>query len=251
VSGTGPGVRSEGPFHEASGRAALAGEGSMTAATDGGSRRLLIALQLLTFTTGLVDAASVLGLGHVFTANMTGNVVFLGFALGGTPGVSIAGSLVALAFFLVGAGLGGLIARRGERQAVGTALALELGLLVVAAGAAALIDGRGAMASGAVLVLVSAPMGIQNAAVRRLGVPDMPTTVLTLTLTGIAADSSLAGGTNPRLGRRLGAVFSMLAGALLGALLMKRGLAWTIGAAGISHAAGLAGFWAETRPRAG
>ena len=34
-------------------------------------------LLLLTLTTGLVDAVSFLGLGHVFTANMTGNVVFL------------------------------------------------------------------------------------------------------------------------------------------------------------------------------
>jgi uncharacterized membrane protein YoaK (UPF0700 family) len=43
-------------------------------------------LRLLSLTTGLVDAVSVLGLGKVFTANMTGNVIFLGFALAGTPG---------------------------------------------------------------------------------------------------------------------------------------------------------------------
>ncbi len=46
------------------------------------------ALLILTFSTGLIDAVSFLGLGHVFTANMTGNIVFLGFAVAGTPGLS-------------------------------------------------------------------------------------------------------------------------------------------------------------------
>jgi hypothetical protein len=46
-------------------------------------------LLLLTVVTGLVDAASYLKLGHVFVANMTGNVVFLGFAIAGAGGLSI------------------------------------------------------------------------------------------------------------------------------------------------------------------
>lgn len=54
-------------------------------------------LLLLTVVTGLVDAASYLKLGHVFVANMTGNVVFLGFAIAGASGLSIWASLVALA----------------------------------------------------------------------------------------------------------------------------------------------------------
>ena len=63
-------------------------------------------LLLLTIVTGLVDAASILALGRVFVANMTGNVVFVGFALAGAPGFSLAGSIFALIGFLVGA-LGG------------------------------------------------------------------------------------------------------------------------------------------------
>lgn len=59
----------------------------------------------VTFVTGLIDAASILGLGRIFTANMTGNVVFLGFALGGGQDLSIAASLIALGGFLAGAGL--------------------------------------------------------------------------------------------------------------------------------------------------
>src|ERR1039458_3662728 len=61
----------------------------------------------LTFVTGLVDAASYLKLGHVFVANMTGNVVFLGFALAGAGGLSSGASLAALGSFLIGALAGG------------------------------------------------------------------------------------------------------------------------------------------------
>jgi uncharacterized membrane protein YoaK (UPF0700 family) len=44
------------------------------------------ALLVLTLTTAIVDAVSYLGLGHVFTANMTGNIVFLGFGIAGSGG---------------------------------------------------------------------------------------------------------------------------------------------------------------------
>ena len=61
-------------------------------------RRLVSSLMLLTTVTGLVDAASVLGLGRVFTGNMTGNVLLLGFAIGGAHEVSIAASIVPTPF---------------------------------------------------------------------------------------------------------------------------------------------------------
>ena len=63
-------------------------------------------------------------------------------------------------------------------------------------------------------------MGVQNATARRLAVADLTTTVLTLTLTGIAADSWLGGATGARTARRLLAVGAMLLGALVGALLL-------------------------------
>ena len=77
---------------------------------------LLLALTLL---TGLVDAFSYLVLGHVFVANMTGNVVFLGFALAGAPGFSIAASVVALGSFWSGAFIGGGVGSRFGQTAVG------------------------------------------------------------------------------------------------------------------------------------
>jgi uncharacterized membrane protein YoaK (UPF0700 family) len=63
-------------------------------------------------------------------------------------------------------------------------------------------------------------MGLQNAGARKLAVPDMTTTVLTLTITGIAADSAIAGGRGSVAGRRLIAVAAMLVGALVGAALV-------------------------------
>src|SRR5260370_5095621 len=103
-------------------------------------RRLLFSLMLLTFVTGLVDAASVLGLGRVFTANMTGNVVFLGLALGGAPDLSIAASLVALAGFLLGAAGGRRLTRSDALRALRLVLALEIVFLLTATGVAAGAD---------------------------------------------------------------------------------------------------------------
>jgi len=79
-------------------------------------------LVALTITTGLIDAVSVLGLGRVFTANMTGNIVFLGFAIAGAPGFSPARSVTAIAAFLAGAIVGGRLGLRldASRHSVGS-----------------------------------------------------------------------------------------------------------------------------------
>jgi uncharacterized membrane protein YoaK (UPF0700 family) len=176
--------------------------------------RVIAALLALTFVTGLIDAASVLGLGHVFVANMTGNIVFLGFSLLGQGSVSLFGVLLALAGFLLGALLGGRLSRAAQPRGVRLGFALEVSLLAVAAGAACL-----GAPSTVIIVTLSAAMGQRTALVRSLAVLDVTTTVLTLTLTGIAADSSFAGGGNPRLTRRVASVVVMLLGAALGALL--------------------------------
>src|SRR4051812_21075486 len=62
---------------------------------------------LLSVATGLVDAISVLGLGKVFTANMTGNVVFLGFAAAGAANFQALSYVVAILAFLLGAAVAG------------------------------------------------------------------------------------------------------------------------------------------------
>src|SRR5437868_9970653 len=99
------------------------------------------ALLVLTFTTGLVDAVSYLALGRVFTANMTGNLVLLGFGIAGSGGLPVVAPLVSLALFLVGAGAGGVLVNRiadHHLQVVARALATEALLLVAAALVAAI-----------------------------------------------------------------------------------------------------------------
>jgi uncharacterized membrane protein YoaK (UPF0700 family) len=88
----------------------------------------------------------------------------------------------------------------------------------------------------ALIALTALAMGTRNAAVRKLAIPDLTTTVLTLTLTGIAADSSLANGSNVRLARRVGSVVAMFAGAALGAVVVQYSVAATLGLAAVISA---------------
>src|SRR5437870_3704538 len=101
-------------------------------------------LLAMTAVTGLVDAVSYLALGHVFTANMTGNVVLLGFAVAGAPGLSAARSAAAIVAFLIGAVIGGRMAtamsvghrHRWTGAAFGAEAALLLAAMAVAIGSA-------------------------------------------------------------------------------------------------------------------
>jgi uncharacterized membrane protein YoaK (UPF0700 family) len=197
---------------------------STTTATAGKKQGPLPPLLLtLTVVTGVVDAVSILSLGRVFVANMTGNVVFSAFALVGAPGFSLSASLAALAGFLVGALLGGsLTSRLGHDRG----LLLRAGAaaeLVLVAGALALTATAGlhdAAARDGIAALLALAMGIQNAVARRLAVPDLTTTVLTMTLTGIAADLRAKDHGLGGLSRRVFAVVTMFAGAACGALLV-------------------------------
>ncbi|WP_316768386.1 YoaK family protein [Streptomyces sasae] len=181
----------------------------------------------LTVVTGLVDAFSYLVLGHVFVANMTGNVVFSGFAITGAPGFSLAASLAALAAFAAGALLGGRIAHRAwahRGRVLHLALVTETALVLAAyavARFAAPLDAAGTRYT--LIALLGLAMGVQNATARALAVPDLTTTVLTLTITGMASDSRAAGGRGGRSGRRALSALAMFAGALGGAFAVRLG----------------------------
>jgi len=178
----------------------------------------------LTIVTGVVDATSYLELGHVFVANMTGNVVFLGFALAGAHGVSAASSLIALGSFLLGALAGGRLGvltpdHRGHLLRASSAI--QGGLLAVALVIALIArEPLGAGVRDGLIVAMAIAMGVQNAAAQRLAVPELTTTVLTKTLTGIASEASVVGGEGAKLARRSIAVAAMLLGALAGGLLV-------------------------------
>ncbi len=186
-------------------------------------------LLVMTVVTGIVDAVSYLGLGHVFTANMTGNIVLMGFRLGGDSGISLARSVIALCCFMLGALVVGRMGRRFDlRQLRISALLMEAAFLFVAAAILFMTLGSSdtnPMKLNAVVASMAIAMGLRTAAVRKLGVADLTTTVLTLTIAGLAADSTLAGDTNPRWRRRCLAIVCMLAGAAAGAAMVRFSLA--------------------------
>jgi uncharacterized membrane protein YoaK (UPF0700 family) len=186
---------------------------------------LLVTLVTLTVVSGLVDAVCYLGLGRVFTANMTGNLVVLGFAAAGAPGFSVTATLTSLALFLVGAFCLGLAAPRLTRRGADRSRLLLVAMATEACfvAAAALVSFvEASVATGwpryVVIALLAFAMGVRNATVRRLAVPDLTTTVLTMTLTGLAADAAVTGGEHAAaVYRRGAAVLAMLAGATAGA----------------------------------
>jgi uncharacterized membrane protein YoaK (UPF0700 family) len=208
---------------------------------------LPILLLLLTVNTGVVDAVSILSLGRVFVANMTGNVVFVGFAAAGAPGFSLSASLWALAGFVAGASFGGLLIRRiglHRGRLFSAAVVLETVMLAVAL-LVSIIGGHLVSAPEIDVMAASAAigLGLQNAVVRRLAVPDLTTTVLTMTLTGIAADI-FARNYGPTAVRRVAALAAMLGGAVVGALVVLHigrtaGLAVALGLVAVTAAVAL------------
>jgi uncharacterized membrane protein YoaK (UPF0700 family) len=209
-------------------------------------------LLALTATTGLVDAVSFLGLGRVFTANMTGNVVFLAFAIAGAKGLSVSAAALALAVFFVGALAGGRLADLLKSHPLrhwlmGVAIAETILLAAATACAVGVPLDASFGRRWPIIGLTALALGLRNSTVRRLGVADLTTTVLTLTVTGLAADSTPAGGANPHFTRRVGSLVAMFAGALVGAVLvLHHGLAWPLALGCGIDAIAIAGFYAAT-----
>ncbi|MFC9293866.1 YoaK family protein [Streptomyces sp. NPDC057011] len=187
----------------------------------GAYARLAPLLLVLTFTSGLVDAVSFLSLGRVFVANMTGNVAFLGFALAGFAELSAPASATALGSFVAGAVAAGRWPRAARE---GGLLARLVAVQAALVGSAlmCLVTGGGRYA---VLVPLAVGMGLQNGVARRLAVPDLTTTVVTRTLTGLAAARRA-----PEAVRRAASVGLVLLGAYTGGLLHGGpGPGWALG----------------------
>ena len=145
-------------------------------------------LLLLAFAAGSVDALSYLGLGRVFTANMTGNTVLLGVAVAAGPVGDALRALTALGGFCLGGAVG--IAIIGVRRAPWHRLTLPVFGLETAALAALLavweIDGSSSLRY-LLIVLSGVAMGAQSAATRVSTVPGVNTTYMTSTLLNFVA----------------------------------------------------------------
>jgi uncharacterized membrane protein YoaK (UPF0700 family) len=155
-----------------------------------------VVLLLLAGAAGCVDAVSYVGLGRVFTANMTGNTVLLGLAVGQAEGLAVLRSSLALVGFVAGVGIGAAFTRRARPGQVWPpgatgALALEWALLLAFAAlwVAAADSAPGGRTAGTLIVLSSLAMGIQSAVARRLDVSGIATTYITGTLTTLACSA--------------------------------------------------------------
>lgn len=185
-------------------------------------------LLALTLVAGSVDAVSYLGLGRVFTANMTGNLVLLGLAIGQGQALEALRSVVAFVGFAAGAGLGGWVAGGGDAgghwpSKVTVVLGVELVLL------AAFLVGwlvAGPDASSAeldvLIALSSAAMGMQSVAGRRLAVAGVTTTYVTGTLVTLMAELAALARRQPGAARWIGVLLALGVGATVGTILMQQ-----------------------------
>jgi uncharacterized membrane protein YoaK (UPF0700 family) len=186
--------------------------------------RLIKLLLAVTVMTGLIDAISVLSLGRAFVANVTGTIVFIGFALAGTPGFPLTASLCAFAGFLMGSIVAGRAGRRSpdnryRYRMLRNSAAAAVGLFVVALGITIADSGQASGRNADVVLFVMAlAMGAQNATVRRMAV-DLRTNMLTTTVAEIGAylrDRKLRSA-----GRQVLSVLCLLGGGAVGAVLVR------------------------------
>ncbi|TVZ82272.1 YoaK family protein [Streptomyces sp. BK340] len=213
------------------------------------------ALLVVTAATGIVDAVAYLGLGQVFTAFMTGNILFLGFSLAGAEGLSPIGSGTALMAFSVGAVVGSRLgaALSGRRRRwLFTSAALAAALLVTAALTAIGLRPVGAHPEPrhyVVTALIALAMGMRSATMWRLGAV-LNTTLITGTLVTLIRRSPLGGGTGDGAQRyRAAGLPAVLVGAVVGALLLRVSITVTLLLAAAGVLAGIGGYVAHPASR--
>jgi uncharacterized membrane protein YoaK (UPF0700 family) len=232
-------------------RAAVAGPGSGPgprddeAARRAGERRRDLSVVVLTLAAGALDAAAFLRLGHVFSSVITGNLVLLGISAGQGNGTLALNGGLALGGYAAGVLAGAALAGTPTRsqpawpRRVTAALAAELGVMVVFGGLWLAVGSRPAGgAQLALLILAGAAMGMQSAAVRRLG--EMSATYMTSTLTGVITALAVGPWPPPHWPRNVGVLAAMVTGGLFGALAAVQSPAWVPAAVVVPVAAVLA-----------
>jgi uncharacterized membrane protein YoaK (UPF0700 family) len=185
-----------------------------------------VLLVCLTFGTGAVDAISFLGLGKVFTAMMSGNIVLLGLAAGSSAGPEAVRSVISLLVFALGVFAASWLIRDPAKTSVwpaGLTMALVCGAVAQAGVLAGWLGASGhpnGVFKGVLVGFSALAMGLQGGAVARLGVSGVTTTYVTGTLTGLIGGLALRSGTRRELARRAVMLVALLIGATCGALLL-------------------------------
>jgi uncharacterized membrane protein YoaK (UPF0700 family) len=180
-----------------------------------------LGLLFLTASTGTIDAVSYLALDRVFTGNMTGNVLFLGFGLVGVGSVPFLNNAIALLGFVVGSIVSGRIIRPAQSRGLPRSSMWVLGagaaIIVCLASYWLIVETLAHAALLTVTALLAVVMGAQVSAVKPIGNSDVTTIVVTNTVANLARDSRLAGGRGENWMPRLGAIVAMGVGAAIGA----------------------------------
>lgn len=188
-------------------------------------------LYMITAICGLVDAVCFLALGGVFAEMMTGNLLLMAFSIGTGSALGDTTRYVpAVMAFVAGALLGGRLLRGPQKmreRRVGFAVEwmIVLAATVVAAFGSPDADN---LPGKVIVVMLSLAMGLQNAMVRVHGVQDLATNVMTVTFTGIFADSAVAGGDNKNWTRRVLSIGLFVVSAAIGALVLQFGVVWPL-----------------------
>jgi uncharacterized membrane protein YoaK (UPF0700 family) len=194
-------------------------------------------LLILTASTGCIDGVSYLALDKVFTGNMTGNVLFIGFGIVGAGTAPLLNNVIALLGFALGSIVGGRIVGRSAQKGLPTSSrGILIGgavLIILLAVYWSIVHTLAFPALLTVTALLALIMGAQVSAVKPVGNTDVTTIVVTNTLANLARDSRLAGGRGRNWFPRLAAILCMGIGAAIGASLVHyiAGPAGLIGAA--------------------
>lgn len=147
-------------------------------------------LLLLAAAAGAADAIGYLSFGHIFIANMTGNIVLLGLVIGQAEWSSTPRYGMALLGFILGAAIGaGIVGNAQDRDEwpsqVTVALIAEGAVLLALAVASAFMTVAAGAVVYAFIAIGALAMGIQTTAVRRLQVAGLSTTVITSTIASV------------------------------------------------------------------
>ena len=193
-------------------------------------------LVCLTFGTGAVDAISFLGLGRVFTAMMSGNIVLLGLAVGSSAGPEAVRSAVSLVVYALGVFAASRLIRnptsnptKSSVWPAGLTMALVCGAVAQAGVLAGWLGASGHpndVFKGVLVGFSALAMGLQGGAVARLGVSGVTTTYVTGTLTGLIGGLAVRSGTQRELARRAVVLVALLVGAACGAVLLTYARSW-------------------------
>jgi uncharacterized membrane protein YoaK (UPF0700 family) len=183
-------------------------------------------LNVLTVSSGAVDAISFLALGKVFSAFMTGNIAFLGLRVAGAGGPGVVAILASMGAFAVGVYLSARIVKPAEGSGLWprrVTVALGISLIPHAVFLAIWFACGGQPSIEVAHVLLGSwglAMGMQSAAVRKLHVDGVFTTAATATIIFLVGDLTDWSATVVERRRFAGVLASLFVGATAGGVLL-------------------------------